>query len=128
MESVPEADRDARWHKRFADIDRTLADIFGKEARKQDERDGGSAENDTEAAMGAGREGARGRDRAGEAPPSDSKRPLFRPLPPAPEFPIGALGELRLAAEAIAETVRAPIAICAQVRARRGDARDPGAS
>ncbi len=46
--------------------------------------------------------------------PADPKRPLHRPLAPAAEFPIHALGELRLAAEAIAELVQAPPAICAQ--------------
>lgn len=44
----------------------------------------------------------------------DSKRPLFRTLPPAPDFPAMALGELRRPAEAIQEMVRAPIAVCAQ--------------
>lgn len=44
----------------------------------------------------------------------DCKRPLFRAPPPAPDFPITALGELRRAAEAIHETTRAPIAVCAQ--------------
>ncbi len=44
----------------------------------------------------------------------DPKQPLFRPLPPAPDFPIEALGALRSAAEAIQETTRAPIAVCAQ--------------
>ncbi len=44
----------------------------------------------------------------------DRKRALFRALPPPPAFPIMALGELRLAAEAIHETTRAPLAICAQ--------------
>ncbi len=44
----------------------------------------------------------------------DLKQPLFRPLPPALDFPIEALGALRSAAEAIQETTRAPIAVCAQ--------------
>src|SRR5205823_355186 len=55
--------------------------------------------------------------RAGErvaAAPGDGKRPLFRELPPAPEFPSDALGQLRTAAEGIHELTRAPLAICAQ--------------
>ena len=44
----------------------------------------------------------------------DPKRPLFRELPPPPDFPIRALGELRLAAEAIEDITRAPKAVCAQ--------------
>jgi hypothetical protein len=44
----------------------------------------------------------------------DRKRPLFRAMPPAPDFPIMALGELRHAAEAIQEMTRAPLAVCAQ--------------
>lgn len=44
----------------------------------------------------------------------DRKRPLFRIMPPAPDFPITALGELRRAAEAIQELTRAPVAVCAQ--------------
>lgn len=44
----------------------------------------------------------------------DRKRPLFRAMPPAPNFPITALGELRKAAEAIQEMTRAPVAVCAQ--------------
>lgn len=49
-----------------------------------------------------------------QAQKRDRKRPLFRALPPAPDFPIAALGELRLAAKAIQETTQAPIAVCAQ--------------
>ena len=50
-----------------------------------------------------------------DAPPStDAKRPLFRPLPPAPEFPVHALGPLREPAEAVQMRTQAPIAICAQ--------------
>jgi hypothetical protein len=44
----------------------------------------------------------------------DPKRPLFRPLPPAPVFPVRALGGLRAAAEAIHARTQAPMAICAQ--------------
>ena len=44
----------------------------------------------------------------------DRKRPLFRALPPAPDFPMLALGELRLAAEAVQDHTRAPAAVCAQ--------------
>jgi hypothetical protein len=47
-------------------------------------------------------------------PPTDSKRPLFRPLPPAPVFPMHALGPLRDPAEAIQMRTQAPMAICAQ--------------
>jgi hypothetical protein len=42
------------------------------------------------------------------------KRPLFRPLPPAPEFPARALGALLPAAEAIQQRTQAPFALCAQ--------------
>ena len=48
-----------------------------------------------------------------QAPP-DAKRPLFRELPPAPPFPIEALGALRPAAEAIHAITQAPTAVCAQ--------------
>jgi hypothetical protein len=44
----------------------------------------------------------------------DQKRPLYRELPPALDFPIDALGPLRRAAEAIQEFTQAPPAICAQ--------------
>ena len=47
-------------------------------------------------------------------PPVDAKRPLFRPLPPAPTFPLHALGALRPAAEAVQMRTQAPFAICAQ--------------
>src|SRR6516164_724455 len=46
-------------------------------------------------------------------PSTDAKRPLFRPLPPAPEFPVHALGPLRTPAEAVQMRTQAPIAICA---------------
>lgn len=36
MEAVPEADRDARWTSRYADLDRCLADIYVKEGDKRD--------------------------------------------------------------------------------------------
>ena len=44
----------------------------------------------------------------------DRKRPLFRALPPAPAFPMQALGALRVAAEAVQDHTRAPVAVCAQ--------------
>ena len=44
----------------------------------------------------------------------DQKRPLYRELPPALDFPIDALGPLRRAAEAIQEFTQVPPAICAQ--------------
>lgn len=44
----------------------------------------------------------------------DRKRPLHRELPPPPPFPGAILGNLRHAAEAMHETVRAPFAMCAQ--------------
>ena len=44
----------------------------------------------------------------------DAKRPLYRPLPPAPEFPIRALGPLRDPVEALQMRTQAPMAICAQ--------------
>lgn len=42
------------------------------------------------------------------------KRPLFRELPPPPQFPIDALGPLKEPALAIQSKTQAPIAICAQ--------------
>jgi hypothetical protein len=50
----------------------------------------------------------------GPPPPTDAKRPLFRPLPPAPDFPVHALGPLRDPIEAIQMRTQAPLAICAQ--------------
>ena len=44
----------------------------------------------------------------------DRKQPLFRALPPAPDFPILALGELRRAAEGVQASTLAPMAVCAQ--------------
>jgi len=44
---------------------------------------------------------------------AQEKRPLFRPMPPAPEFPNEALGPLRDAAEAIQMLTQTPIAMCA---------------
>jgi hypothetical protein len=41
------------------------------------------------------------------------KRPLFRPIPPAPAFPLDALGALRPAVEAIHARTQAPVALCA---------------
>jgi hypothetical protein len=46
------------------------------------------------------------------APPE--KRPLFRALPPAPAFPVEALGPLASAAIAIHQRTQAPVAIAAQ--------------
>ena len=42
------------------------------------------------------------------------KRPLFRELPPPPQFPADALGPLKQAALAIQSKTQAPIEICAQ--------------
>ncbi|MGK7863196.1 YfjI family protein [Falsiroseomonas sp. E2-1-a4] len=42
------------------------------------------------------------------------KRPLFRPLPPALDYPAQALGPLRYAAEAVQMRTQAPFALCAQ--------------
>jgi hypothetical protein len=36
MEAVPQAQRDQRWQSRYIDLDRTLEDIYGKEAAKRD--------------------------------------------------------------------------------------------
>ena len=36
MESIPKAERDARWRQRFADLDRCLIDVYGKEAGKRE--------------------------------------------------------------------------------------------
>ncbi len=72
MNRVPDSERNTRRHKRRADLDRVLEDIYGKEARKRD----------AAAESGAQSGGA------GIAPP-----PLFDPwaeLQP-PSFPIGAL-------------------------------------
>jgi len=49
-----------------------------------------------------------------EDSPVGAKQPLFRPLPPAPPFPLDALVGLRPAAEAIHAYTQAPVAICAQ--------------
>lgn len=46
--------------------------------------------------------------------PVPDKRPLFRPLPPAPHFPVHALGPLREVAEAIHQQTQAPLAMCGQ--------------
>lgn len=53
-------------------------------------------------------------DAMNEAVPGDTKRPLFRALPPAPAFPMQALGPLREPAEAVQWRTQAPAAICAQ--------------
>ncbi len=42
------------------------------------------------------------------------RRPLFREIAPAPEFPLAALGALRPAADAICALTQAPAALCAQ--------------
>ncbi|WP_439577926.1 YfjI family protein [Elioraea sp.] len=47
-------------------------------------------------------------------PPTTELRPLFRALPPAPEFPIDALLSVGPAAEAIHARTQAPVAMCAQ--------------
>ena len=44
----------------------------------------------------------------------DTKRPLFRPVAPAPDFPTGALGPLQDAVQAVQHRTQAPLAICAQ--------------
>lgn len=44
FEQVPEAERDERWRRRFADIDRCVLDIFVKEAKKADSADGETKE------------------------------------------------------------------------------------
>lgn len=49
-----------------------------------------------------------------EAEPRAEKRPLFRPLPPPPDFPIRAMGGLRAAAEAVHGRTQAPLSMCAQ--------------
>lgn len=49
-----------------------------------------------------------------EASAEAEKRPLFRPLPPPPEFPIRAMGGLRAAAEAVHARTQAPLSMCAQ--------------
>lgn len=45
---------------------------------------------------------------------AQDKRPLFRELPPALDYPLRALGPLRPAAEAVHLTTQAPMALCAQ--------------
>jgi hypothetical protein len=42
------------------------------------------------------------------------KRPLYRPLPPALDYPLRAMGPLRPAAEAVHLVTQAPMALCAQ--------------
>jgi len=49
-----------------------------------------------------------------EAKAPNEKRPLFRPLPPAPVFPVDSLGPLSDAAIAIQHSTQAPMAIAAQ--------------
>lgn len=46
--------------------------------------------------------------------PPDAKRPLFREMPAAEDYPVAALGVLRDAAEAIQMKTKAPVAICGQ--------------
>lgn len=45
---------------------------------------------------------------------TETKRPLYRALPPAPVFPLDALGALRPAAETLHCVVQAPLSMCAQ--------------
>ncbi len=52
--------------------------------------------------------------REGVPIPGETKRPLYRDLPPTIFFPLDALGALKPAAEAIHTLTQAPIAICAQ--------------
>jgi hypothetical protein len=51
---------------------------------------------------------------AAEQAQVSEKRPLYRELPPPPQFPIEALGPLKDVALAIQSKTQAPIAICAQ--------------
>ncbi len=123
FDEVPEATRDPRWQARRADVDRCLVGIYGKEARQKDQGkrrpeppgapEGGNPAGDwtgepvplpEDTGPGAGR----------QTPQPDPKRPLFRPLPPPPVFPVPALGALRSAAEAVQARTQAPMAICAQ--------------
>jgi hypothetical protein len=46
--------------------------------------------------------------------PPDAKRPLYRDIAPAADYPVDALGALREVAEAIQLKTQAPLAICAQ--------------
>ena len=94
FDALPLGARDARWATRRGDLDRCLEDIYGKEARQKDQ---------AEPTGGGNPVGT-----------PDARRPLFRPLPPAPAFPMHALGALRDAAEAIQMRTQAPAAICAQ--------------
>jgi hypothetical protein len=55
----------------------------------------------------------RGNGAAEDEAPGE-KRPLFRPPPPALDFPARALGPLRDAAEAVHAMTQAPFALCAQ--------------
>jgi hypothetical protein len=57
---------------------------------------------------------ARTNGHAGGAETDEAPRPLFRPLPPAPEFPARALGPLRDVAEAVQALTQAPLALGAQ--------------
>jgi len=54
------------------------------------------------------------REAAAEEAHVPEKRPLFRELPPAPHFPVEALGPLQQAALAIQSRTQAPTAMCAQ--------------
>ena len=94
FDALPLGNRDARWTARRADVDRCLEDMYGKEARQKDQAEPTGGDEITGTA--------------------DTKRPLFRALPPAPAFPMHALGALRDAAEAIQKRTQAPAAICAQ--------------
>ena len=57
----------------------------------------------------------------------DRKRPLFRALPPAPDFPMHALGALRPAAEAVQDHTQAPRSRVRPIRAGRRHAGLAGA-
>lgn len=86
MEAVAEPKRDVRWQGRFDDLNRCVLGIYGKEATKRDAIE----------------------------PVTADRRPLHRELPPSPDFPMPALGELRRAAEAVHLLTKAPLAMCAQ--------------
>ncbi|MCW8084726.1 YfjI family protein [Sabulicella glaciei] len=51
---------------------------------------------------------------ARETAHAPEKRPLYRTLPPALPYPVGALGPLRDAAEGVRLLTQAPLALCAQ--------------
>ena len=120
FDAVPTEGQTARWQTRRADVDRSLADIYVKEARQKDQ---GKRRPEPPPPDENGEPAG---ERPDDAPPPeddgpgpgraqpDPKRPLFRPLPPALAFPMHALGALRPAAEAIQLRTQAPAALCAQ--------------